>query len=180
MEDLEIVEQLKQGSEECFIQVVDKFKKKVISLCYTYTSDYQEAEDLSQDVFISFYNSIDKFRGDCSISTYIYRIAVSRCLDYKRKKNLKGFLTGLFNVSKEETIDLDERNYVRQCILSLPEDLKTPVVLYYYSGLSQREIADILNITSKSVEGRIYRAKQKLKLEFESGGYMLCSKNGTI
>jgi RNA polymerase sigma-70 factor (ECF subfamily) len=56
-------------------------------------------------------------------------------------------LTGLFNVSKEETIDLDERNYVRQCILSLPEDLKTPVVLYYYSGLSQREIADILNIT---------------------------------
>jgi RNA polymerase sigma-70 factor (ECF subfamily) len=91
LEDLEIVEQLKQGSEECFIQIVDKFKKKVISLCYTYTSDYQEAEDLSQEVFISFNNSIDKFRGDCSISTYIYRIAVSRCLDYKRRKNLKGF-----------------------------------------------------------------------------------------
>jgi RNA polymerase sigma-70 factor (ECF subfamily) len=89
-------------------------------------------------------------------------------------------LTGLFNVPKEAANDIDERNYVRQCILSLPEELKMPVMLYYYTGLSQKEIAEILNISSKSVEGRIYRAKQKLKVEFESGGYTLCSKNGMI
>ena len=180
MDDREIIEKLRCRNEECFINIVDMYKKKVISLCYSYTYDYQEAEDISQEVFISFYNSIPKFRGDCSISTYIYRIAVSRCLDYKRKKSIKGFLTGLFNEKKQETHDIDERNYIQNCILKLPEELKVPIIMYYYTGLNQKEIAQVLNTSVKSIEGRIYRAKQKLKIEFESGGYELCSKNEMI
>lgn len=167
----EIVSGLKKGDEDCFIELVDLYKKKVISLCYSYTRDYQEAEDLSQEVFISIFRGINNFRGDCSFSTYIYKITVSRCLDYKRKKSIKGFLTGLISSEGARDEDVDEKNFVQQCIKSLKDELRLPVVLHYYVGLNFREIADILNTTEKAVEGRIYRARQKLKIEFEKGGY---------
>lgn len=180
MEEQDLIKGLREGDEDCFIRMVDLYKKKVVSLCYSYTRDYQEAEDLSQEAFITIYNSIHNFRGECSLSTYIYKITVSRCLDFKRKRSIKNFLTGLINVHKDESFDVDDKNYVRECILSLPEELKTAVVLYYYVGLSQKEIGEILNISQKNVEGKIYRAKQKLRLEFEKGGFLACSKNGMI
>jgi RNA polymerase sigma factor (sigma-70 family) len=180
LDEEEIIEGLKSGNENSFIEIVDLYKKRVISLCYSYTKDFQEAEDLSQEVFVSLYNSINKFRGECSISTYIYKITVSKGLDYKRKKSIKGFLTGLLNHGRDEFAEIDERNYIRQCILSLPEELKTPIVMYYYVGLSQKEISEVLNVPVKTVEGRIYRARQKLKVEFEKGGELVCSKDGMI
>lgn len=180
LDESKVLGSLKSGDEKSFIEIVDQYKKRVISLCYSYTKDFQEAEDLSQEVFISFYNSIGNFRGDCSISTYIYKITVSKGLDYKRKKSIKGFLTGLLNFGRDEFNDIDERNYIRDCILSLPEELKTPIVMYYYVGLSQKEISEVLNVPVKTVEGRIYRARQKLKVEFEKGGELVCSKDGMI
>jgi RNA polymerase sigma-70 factor, ECF subfamily len=181
LDDLQIVEGLKNRDDSCFIEVVNSYKKKIVSLCYSYTRDYQEAEDLSQEVFIALYKSINRFRGDCSLSTYIYKITVSKCLDYKRKRSIKGFLTDIFKIEKAaNTVDLDEKNYIRQCINELPQDLKTVVVLYYYIGLSQKEIGEILNITVKTVEGRIYRAKKKLKKEFLKEGDVGCMKNWII
>jgi RNA polymerase sigma-70 factor (ECF subfamily) len=178
LEEQDLIKGLREGDEDCFIRVVDLYKKKVVSLCYSYTHDYQEAEDLSQEAFITIYNSINNFREECSLSTYIYKITVSRCLDFKRKKSIKNFLTGLINVHKEESIDVDDKNYVRECIQSLSDELRTPVVLYYYVGLSQKEIGEVLNISQKNVEGKIYRAKQKLRLEFEKGGFMNAARMG--
>ncbi|EYE87800.1 RNA polymerase subunit sigma-24 [Fervidicella metallireducens AeB] len=181
MGDNEIIEGLKRGDDECFYSLVDLYKKRVVSLCYSYTHDYHEAEDLSQEVFLKLYKTINKFRGESSLSTYIYRITISSCIDYKRKKSLKNFLTGLKLENKSQEIeDLDEKRYIRQCILNLPEELKTPVVLYYYIGLTHKEIGEVLNISSKTVEGRIYRAKIKLKSELDREGYSLCSKSGMI
>lgn len=182
MDDKNIVEGLKKRDNESFIELVNSYKRKVVSLCYSYTQDYHEAEDLSQEVFISIFKCIENFRGDCSLSTYIYKVSLSRCMDYKRKKSIKNFLSGLFNYEKSDQnySEIDERNYVRSLILNLPEELKKVIVLYYYVGLSQKEIAEILNVTEKAVEGRIYRAKQKLKLEFEKEGKVECSKNGII
>jgi RNA polymerase sigma factor (sigma-70 family) len=180
LNDSDILQDLKEGHQENFIEIVNQYKNKVLSLCFSYTRDYQEAEDLSQEVFISLYRNLQSFRGDCSISTYIYRIALSKCLDFKRKRSIKGFLTGLFNLQTTETPDIDERNHIRQCILSLPEDLKTPVLLYYYMGLSQGEIGEILKVPQKTVEGRIYRAKKRLKKELEKGDELICSKDGIV
>ena len=180
MNEHELIEGLKIKDEECFLELVNKFKKKIVSLCYTYTLDFAEAEDLSQEVFLSLFNSINNFRGDSSLSTYIYKITLSKCADYKRKRSIKNFLSGLLNFQTNNGDDIDERNYIKECILSLPEDLKKAVILYYYIGLTQKEIGNILNISEKAVEGRIYRAKQKLRIEFEKEGYELCRKNETL
>lgn len=181
MEEHQIVERLRNKDNECFIEIINEYKRKVMSLCYAYTQDYFEAEDLSQEVFISLYNNIVKFREECSLSTYIYKISISKALDYKRKRNLKGFLSGLFtnNIQPME-YDIDEKNHVRKCISSLPRDLKEAVVLYYYVGLKEKEISKVLNVSQKAVEGRIYRAKQKLRIEIQRGDIEVCKKSGMI
>lgn len=176
----QLIQGLKNRDEESFIAFVDIFKNKINSLCYSYTQDYHEAEDLSQEIFITLYNNIVNFRGECSLSTYIYRIAVSRCIDFKRRKSIKSFLTGLLHLERENEENLDDRNYIRDIIRGLQEDQKTSIVLFYYIGLTQKEIADVLNTSVKTIEGRIYRAKQKIKSEMEKEGYRACSRNGMI
>jgi len=169
----ELVKGLKESNEESFIKMVELYKNKIASLCYSYTQDYGEAEDISQEVFISIYKGIKNFREESSLSTYIYKITVSRCLDYKRRKNIKGFLAGLFQTNKEAeiTFDRDDKNAVREAVSKLPEDLRVCIVLYYFIGLSQKEISDILNISPKNVEGRIYRGKKRLKSYLKEGGF---------
>ncbi len=169
----DIVKGLKENNEESFINMVEIYKNKILSLCYSYTQDYGEAEDISQEVFISIYKGIKNFREESSLSTYIYKITVSRCLDYKRRKSIKGFLTGLFQMNKEieNTFDKDDKNAVREAVSNLPEDLRVCIVLYYFIGLTQKEIGDILNISPKNVEGRIYRGKKKLKSYLKEGGF---------
>lgn len=180
MEEKELIDRIRDGDKDAFVVFVDKYKKKIVSLCYSYTSDYGEAEDLSQEVFIAFYKNISNFRGDSLVSTYLYRITINICLNFKKKNNIKSFLGGLFNVHKEHSLNLDDKTYVRQCIRELPEDLKNVIVLYYYIGLSYKEIGDILGISERAVEGRLYRAKQKLKVKLENGEVILWSNKGTI
>lgn len=173
MKEDEIVKALKENNEESFIEVVQLYKNKIVSLCYSYTQDYGEAEDISQEVFISIYKGIKNFREEASLSTYIYKITVSRCLDYKRRKSIKGFLTGLFQINKEieNTFDKDDKNAVREAVSNLPEDLRICIVLYYFIGLTQKEISSILEISPKNVEGRIYRAKKRIKAHLKEGGF---------
>lgn len=179
MRDDEIVDKLKGKNQEDFIDIVNNYKKKIIAFCYSYTADKFEAEDLSQEVFIAFYKSIDKFRGECSISTYLYKIAVSKCLDFKRKRSIKDMLTLNFE-DRGKSYDLDSKVFIRQCIKNLPKEIKLSVVLYYYVGLSHKEIGEILNISPKAVEGRIYRGKQKLKSQLKKEVSYACSKKEMI
>lgn len=180
MNEEEIIAGMKSGDMDSFIELVNNYKKKIISLCFSYSKDYQEAEDLSQEVFISLFKNIYNFRGECSFSTYIYKITVSRCLDFKRKRSIKSFLTGFVNEQKAQSIDIDEKNFVQQCVKTLKEELRLPVILHYYIGLNYNEIAEILNTTPRAIEGRIYRAKQKLRIEFEKGGYEQWTKKEMI
>lgn len=172
LNDEELMAKIRLGDQKSFIYLVDNYKKKILALCYSYTQDSHEAEDLSQDVFITFYKNANKFREQSSISTYLYKIAVSRCIDFKRKLSIKSMLTGIVNASVKAE-DLDQKIYVRQCINKLPKEIKIPIVLFYYVGLDQKEIGKILNISQKAVEGRIYRGKQKLRAMFikEDGIY---------
>lgn len=181
MNDEDIIKGIKQGDENSFITLVNNYKNKIISLCYSFTYDYQEAEDLSQEIFINIYKNIHKFRGESSFSTYIYKVSINKCLDYKRKKSIKGLLKGLFHT---ETLyveeDLDEKRYIRKLVCELPEELKIPIVLYYFAGLSQKEIGEILKIPTKTVEGRIYRAKGRLRKVLEKEEYDVWQKEERI
>ncbi|MBC7523248.1 MAG: sigma-70 family RNA polymerase sigma factor, partial [Flavobacterium sp.] len=89
MIDKELLQRLKSGDKLAFNELVLQYKSNVINTCYRFLLDIEDAEDISQDVFVEVYLSIQSFRGESKISTWIYRITVTKCLDAIKKRNRK-------------------------------------------------------------------------------------------
>jgi len=176
----DIVRELQRGNTEKFAKLVDIYKNKVFAFAYKFTNDYNEAQDLSQEIFIKIYNNISKFRFESSISTWIYKIATNMCIDYKRKKkkeilnfneelSQEGSLSIQLNSrdnSPEEIIISDEKQReVHKVIYNLPDIYKTVIMMYHFNELSYKEISTALSISEKTVETRLYRARRLLRDE---------------
>ena len=89
MEEAELLQKLKAGDKAAFSELVRLYSNRVINTCYRFLLDKEDAEDVSQEVFIEVFQSIGSFRGDAKLSTWIYRIAVTRSLDEIKKRNRK-------------------------------------------------------------------------------------------
>ena len=175
-----LLSELKSGRPAAFKKLVDLHQELVLNVCYRFVHNRQDAEDLAQDVFIEAHRSVSRFRGDAKLSTWIYRIAVSKSLDFIRKKNRKkrfGVMINLFG-SDDQPLDLpapaathpdsaaekNERLLILQRALNtLPENQRVAITLSKYEGLSQREVAAVLETTVSAVESLIHRAKQNLR-----------------
>jgi len=145
-----------------------------------------DADDLTQEVFIQAYQSLGKFKGEAYFSTWIYRIAVNASLNGVRKSSKNQFLQRLGNIfvsdkSREYSFpssDLEnpenilihtERNeWVEKALSSLPEKQRIAIVLSKYDDLSQKEIAEIMETTEGAVEALIQRAKSNLREKLSS------------
>lgn len=134
----------------------------------------EDAEDLTQEVFITAYKNIDKFRGESEISTWLYRIAVNTSLNFvaaKQRKNIMSFGSiweSLFNKADAEKNPLQElesneqKKEIALAIDSLPEKQRTALVLTRFNDLPQKEVADIMKISQRAVEQLLLRAKVNL------------------
>lgn len=163
-----------------FSKLVDSYKNRIFSLSYKFTNDYNEAQDLSQEIFIKIFNNLSKFRFESSPSTWIYKIATNICIDYKRKNkiqtlnfeedftgNVRGDIDTSNNGSSPEEIVISDEKHreVHKIVYSLPDIYKTVIVMYHFNELSYKEISKILDISEKTVETRLYRARRLLKKE---------------
>ena len=177
--ETDLIKQLQSGSEQAFATCVEMYQDKVLNTCYHFLHDRLDAQDVAQDVFVEVYRSVKSFRKDAQLSTWIYRIAVNKSLDFIRRKNRKkrfGQLVSIFSEDKEEPIpqlrdDLDPHTHMelqeRTAVLNaainiLPENQKTAITLSKYEGLSNKEIADILATSVSSVEALLHRARKNL------------------
>jgi len=182
LKDEDIIAYVLKGKAELFSVLIDRYQNKVYSTAYNYTHDQEEARDLTQEIFIKVYNSLGSYNKKASFSTWLYRIAVNRCIDWTRKKRLK--TVSAINDGEEETDIYDtieddslgpEEMYIRQenaeniraAIEDLPEMYKTAIILYYFEDFSPQEIADIAGVPKRTIETRLYRAKNMLKLKLE-------------
>ena len=185
MSDDQLVDGLRNGEAESFRELVECHQHKVINICYRFVHDKEEAEDLAQETFLEVHRSIGRFRGKSSLSTWIHRIAVSKSLDFVRKKSrqkrggkLKAFLQGhdtAINIPAPASMEPDKvleqqvRRKVLQAALSaLPEKQHIAFVLSKYDGLSYREIAETMKTSVSSVESLIHRARQGLQKSLRS------------
>lgn len=181
MEEIEIIEELKRRNTAVFSQLIDNYQQKVFGTCISFVPNKEDAEDLVQEVFLEIYNSIDKFKGNSKLSTWIYRITTNKCLEFIRKKNTKkrtGFLKPLFS----EDFSIDKTNYFTEfnhpgfllenkelnetlfkAINSLPENQGSVFTLHKIDGKSYQEIADITDKSVSSVESLMFRAKKNLQ-----------------
>ncbi len=172
------IQSLKSGDSLAYEKLVKLYQNKVYNTCYSFLKQSDIAEDQTQEVFILIFNSIAQFEEKSSLKTWIYRITISRCLDYLRsqsrqKRKSKGLLS-LFGLAQEIPANndftpyehLENKEYAKIIADTLDEmkdKYKTAFVLKYMDGMSQKEIAQIMECSEKAVEGILARAKIILK-----------------
>ena len=180
MNETELLQKLKENDEEAFRLVFNENQKKVINTCYRLVYDRDIAEDITQEVFIKVFSSIDQFRGESKLSTWIYRIAVTKSLDYlraqKRKKRLAFFRNALGE--DQVQIEIPAPDYENPDVIAdrtegmkilnnalnhLPENQRVAFSLSKYDEMSSKEIADIMGSTVSAVDSLIHRAKKNLE-----------------
>lgn len=183
MNDETLILQLKAGNEQAFRQLVESYQDLVYNTVLGIVQDMQEAEDVAQEVFIQVYKSIGGFRGEAKLSTWLYRIAITKALDWQRKKKLrKGISTvaswiGFGDETPEPVhfhhpgIQLEHKEKAAilfKAIQTLPENQRICFLLLKTEGLTYQEVADILQISVKAVESLMHRARENLRRRLES------------
>ena len=175
-----MIEKLKANDRAAFNELVTLYKNNVINTCYRFLLDQQDAEDISQEVFIEVYQSIHSFRGDAKLSTWIYRITVTKCLDEIKKRNRKKRISSIGKLlhidflsnwiaggtMPDKTLHENEKLREVEIVLnSLPENQRVAFTLSKIDGFNNNEIATIMNTSTIAVESLIYRAKKKTSEE---------------
>lgn len=185
MEEKEIIAGLKKNDENAFRFLVDLFSKKVYNTCLGMLQNVEDAEDVTQDVFMMVHLNIGEFKEASSLSTWIYRISVNKCLEFIRKRNTKkrfGIFKSIFTSEGEKSLEnysdfvhpgIQLENQERAKVLFkaielLPEQQKTAYILNKIEQISYNEIASIMDVSLSSVESLLFRAKQNLKKQLTS------------
>ncbi|NQV31070.1 MAG: RNA polymerase sigma factor [Phycisphaeraceae bacterium] len=187
-DDDKLLHDLIQGDSDAFSTLMTEYQDNVVNTCARFVYNMQDAEDVAQSVFIEVFQSVGRFQGRSQLSTWIYRIAVTKSLDFLRKKTRKkriGKVKRLFGLDSDEgqsSIDppdpspspqanletQEQAEILRVAISGLPENQKTALILTTYEQLSQAEVSQIMGNTVSAVESLIHRAKKNLRLSLEA------------
>jgi len=179
LNDWSLLEQLKQGDEAAFKKVVETWQDMVYNTALGIVQDPEDAEDVAQEVFLQVYQSIGSFKGESKLSTWLYRITITKSLDHERKKKRKkrsAIVKSLFGLNEASNIDppdfhhpgvvLDNKESAAilfKAIAKLPDNQKIAFTLNKVEGLSYQEISEIMKTSVSSVESLLHRAKNNLK-----------------
>lgn len=181
--DWELLEQFHGGNSHAFERLFNKHKVHVINLALRFVKRQDVAEDIAQDVFIKIYEKKFPVRHQAKFSTWLYRVTINAALDVLRtRKRQIGLLDAPASVEQEDGTPLletladpntplpadvaeqhDAHVIVQGAIDKLPIQLRTPLVLYQFQQLSYAEIGQILGISEKAVERRLYHAREELR-----------------
>jgi RNA polymerase sigma-70 factor, ECF subfamily len=179
MDDHSLVRQCIQGDADAYRHIVDRYRDQIARVIATFGARQADVEDLTQDVFIKAYRSLNRFNFDSSLHTWLYRIAVNHTIDYLRKKKavrllslegldewVLGRLRGTTHAPDalpEELRHAENSETVRWALDQIAKDSKRILILREFEELSYEEIADILGISLSAVKSRLYRARSELK-----------------
>jgi RNA polymerase sigma-70 factor (ECF subfamily) len=170
LDDHALVAACVAGRKDAFDLIVGRHRRSVYLLCYRFVGRHEDAADLAQDVFLRAYRAIGKFRGQSSLSTWLYRIGVNVCLNRVAVKTpVMAPLDDLLQLSgpaEDPAADMirdDRAVLVRAAIARLPEKQRVTVILRAYHDLSHREIADVMGSTVGAVKANFFHALGNLK-----------------
>ena len=180
MTEQQLIEDLKNGKSYAFSKLVELHQGSVVNTCHGFLMNKEEAEDIAQEVFIEVFKSVEAFKEDSTIATWLYRIAVNKSIDTirkkKRKKRIQN-LIGFYDREDNQVIDLvsntpnpedvleqkERLEILHRAIEKLPSNQKIAFTLNKFETLKATEIADVMEISLSSVEALLFRAKKNLK-----------------
>ena len=179
MNQPELIVQLQQGDEQAFKKLVDEWQDMVYNTAVSIVQNEDDADDITQDVFIQVYQSVSSFKGESKFSTWLYRIVISKALDHVKKKKRKkrfAFVQSLFGTASEEEIHPEEFNHpgvlmenreraaeLFKAMQQLPDGQRIAFTLHKLEAQKHQDIAAIMNISVTAVESLIARAKGNLR-----------------
>ena len=172
MQETILIQSILAGHTADFTQLVIKYEAAVFRIVMGFVHQKEDAEDITQEIFIKAYQSLGGFAGQSSFSTWLYRIAIHTSLNAiqkKKRRNIWDRVTDLLqlpsaNRNPEQLLqDKSEQEKIRIAIDSLPEKQRMAFILSKYEELAQREIARIMEISDGAVEQLLIRAKENLR-----------------
>lgn len=175
----ELIRKLKQGDQLGFVAVMDQYQHMVYNTAVGIVQNEEDADDITQEVFEQVYLSIGSFKGESKLSTWLYRISISKALDHEKKKKRKkrfGIVKSLFGNSDSEKytpiefyhpgVQLEQKERAAElfaALKKLPDNQRVAFTLHKLEGQSHQEIAEIMNKSLYAVEALMGRAKANLK-----------------
>jgi RNA polymerase sigma-70 factor, ECF subfamily len=171
--DIELIKRVEGGDRQAFTIIVERYRRQVAKSVIGMLGNTPEADDVGQEVFIRFYQSIERFRGESSLGTYLTRIAINLSLNELKRRKRKAFLffrddnNSMSEINVEDTdrsdIVFDDNELVNMALSKLEPNFRAIVVLRLIEGYSTKETAETLGLPQGTVLSRLSRAQEKLK-----------------
>jgi RNA polymerase sigma factor (sigma-70 family) len=171
--DAELIERCLRKDNSAWEPIVARYRRKVFHIAYKFTGKHDEAEDLTQEIFLKVFRSLDKFNRDADFSTWLSSVARNFCIDNYRagKREREVLVEDLVAFDLAPAVsgnphraleDQDRRSFLRRGLDQLPDKLREAVVLRDLQGLSYQEMADRLGLPEGTVKSRINRGREEL------------------
>lgn len=162
--------------EELINELINTYGQDLLKLVYSYVNSQEVAEDLTQDIFIKCYKTLDTFKGRSSIKTWLWRIAINQCKDYLKSWHKRN----VFPSENQTVFDQVDHEHVEhhviqkdtdvalvRAVMKLPIKYREVVYLHYYEDLPIKEISAVINKNQNTIKTRLKRAKELLRKELE-------------
>lgn len=171
--DLELIERCLNHDESAWEEIVTRYKRKVFGIAYKFTGRFEEAEDLTQEVFLKVYKALQSYKKEQDFYWWLVSISRNTCIDYYRsmKRQRKVITDNLEKIknfkfeglSPQGSMEAAERSKaLRESLAGLPDDLRAVLIMRDLKGLSYKEIADELHLAEGTVKSRIHRGRAEL------------------
>ncbi len=172
--DSEIVRQIQSGAAAAFDELMRRYKRPVVNFIFRMLGNAQDADDVAQDVFVRMYQNLDAYRAETKFSTWLFALARNAAIDRirwrsrHRTESIESVPEIVASSGTAEEVNAREMgDQIAVAIAKLPEDQRTAIVLSEYHGMSYAEIAGVMRCSEKSVESRLYRARQTLRMSLQ-------------
>lgn len=170
LDDGGLVERCLAGETEAFDVIVERHQRSVYRLCYRFAGTHEDAADLTQDVFLRAFKGLRSFRGDATLSTWLYRVGVNVCLNRVSAKvppldplDKVPHLTAPGDDPAAGLVKAERAARVRGAIARLPKKQRATLILKVYQELTNQEIADVLGTTIGAVKANVFHGLENLK-----------------
>ena len=170
-----LLRKAQHGDPEAFEQLITPLEQLIWRICWHYTGNRENAEDCGQETMVRIWRSLENYRGECALESWVYRIAANCCMDYLRKKkrdksvSMEPMQEQGFDPAdpspgtEEQVVAADEQKRLREAITMLPEDQREALIMTQLEKVPYEEAAKLLGVSEGTIKSRVNRAKARLK-----------------
>ena len=170
-----LLHRAQRGDPDAFEQLIGPLEQMIWRICWHYTGNRENAEDCGQETMVRIWRSLESYRGECALESWVYRIAANCCMDFLRTKkrdqsvSMEPLREQGFDPAdpspgtEEQVVAAEEKSRLREAITLLPEDQREALILTQLEKVPYEEAAKLLGVSEGTVKSRVNRAKARLK-----------------